>query len=90
MLTVIDEYSRKCLSQRTAYVVVTRDREQAQIFTADRIAMLKAGSRPDDPLSTTKLSQAPAQKPTLWRRVTCRPQGMAQQESPGVRDLVCE
>jgi len=55
--------------QRTAYVAVTRGREQAQIFTDDRIAMLKAVSRPDDPMSATELSQAPAKKPTLRGRL---------------------
>jgi conjugative relaxase-like TrwC/TraI family protein len=55
--------------QRTAYVAVTRGREQAQIFTDDRIAMLKAVSRPDDPMSATELSQAPPKKPTLRGRL---------------------
>jgi conjugative relaxase-like TrwC/TraI family protein len=54
--------------QRTAYVAVTRGKEQAQIFTDDRIAMLKAVSRPDDPMSATELSQAPPKKPTLRGR----------------------
>jgi hypothetical protein len=55
--------------QRTAYVAVTRGKEQAQIFTNDRIAMLKAVSRPDDPMSATELTQAPPQKPTLRGRL---------------------
>lgn len=55
--------------QRTAYVAVTRGREQAQIFTDDRIAMLKAVSRPDDPMSATELSQTPPKKPTLRGRL---------------------
>ncbi len=55
--------------QRTAYVAVTRGREQAQIFTDDRIAMLKAVSRPDDPMSATELSQAPPKKLTLRGRL---------------------
>jgi len=56
--------------QRTAYVAVTRGREQAQIFTDDRIAMLKAVSRPDDPMSATELSEATPQRPTLRNRLT--------------------
>ena len=56
--------------QRTAYVAVTRGKEQAQIFTDDRIAMLKAVSRPDDPMSATELSQASPQKPTPRNRLT--------------------
>jgi conjugative relaxase-like TrwC/TraI family protein len=55
--------------QRTAYVAVTRGREQAQIFTDDRVAMLKAVSRPDDPMSATELSEATPQKPTLPGRL---------------------
>ena len=36
--------------QRTAYVAVTRGKEQAQIFTDDKEELLKAISRPDDPV----------------------------------------
>jgi predicted transcriptional regulator len=42
--------------QRTAYVAATRGREQVQIFTDDRKELLKAVSRPDDPISATELS----------------------------------
>ena len=55
--------------QRTAYVAVTRGKEQAQIFTDDRNELLKAVSRPDDPMSATELSQATPQKPTLRGRL---------------------
>jgi conjugative relaxase-like TrwC/TraI family protein len=54
--------------QRTAYVAVTRGKEQAQIFTDDRKELLKAVSRPDDPMSATELSQPSQQKPTLGNR----------------------
>lgn len=47
--------------QRTAYVAVTRGKEQAQIFTDDREALLKAFARPDDPVSATEI--APPVKP---------------------------
>ena len=43
--------------ERTAYVAVTRGKEQAQIFTDDRKELLKAVSRPDEPLSATELSE---------------------------------
>ena len=43
--------------QRTAYVAVTRGKEQAQIFTDDRKELLKAIGRPDDPLSATEISE---------------------------------
>ena len=51
--------------QRTAYVAVTRGKEQAQIFTDDRKELLKAISRPDDPLSATELAESTQQKPTV-------------------------
>ena len=50
--------------QRTAYVALTRAREQAQVFTDDRTELLRAMSRPDDPLSATELSDSTARKPT--------------------------
>ena len=45
-------------NQRTAYVAVTRGKEQAQIFTDDRTELLKAMSRPDDPMSATQLAES--------------------------------
>jgi hypothetical protein len=42
--------------QRTAYVAVTRGREQAVIFTDDREQLLKAMCRPDDPVSATEIA----------------------------------
>jgi conjugative relaxase-like TrwC/TraI family protein len=44
--------------QRTAYVAVTRGKEQALIFTDDKEGLLKAMSRPDDPLSATELADS--------------------------------
>ena len=35
---------------------MTRGKEQAQIFTDDKNELLRAVSRPDDPLSATKLA----------------------------------
>ncbi|MBI2479442.1 MAG: AAA family ATPase [Planctomycetia bacterium] len=58
--------------QRTAYVAVTRGKEQAQIFTDDRKELLKAITRPDDPMSATELSQPTQQKPTLRDRLAKR------------------
>ncbi len=68
VFVAISSQSLPATNERTAYVAVTRGREQAQIFTDDRIAMLKAVSRPDDPMSATELSQAPLPKPTLRGR----------------------
>src|ERR1019366_8292750 len=58
--------------QRTAYVSVTRGREQAQIFTDDRKELLKAVSRPDDPLSATQIAASAQKKPTVGSRVVKR------------------
>jgi conjugative relaxase-like TrwC/TraI family protein len=55
--------------QRTAYVAVTRGKEQAQIFTDDRKELLKAVSRPDEPLSATELAQAANHNPTARERL---------------------
>jgi conjugative relaxase-like TrwC/TraI family protein len=54
-------------NQRTGYVAITRGREKAQIFTDDREALLKAVSRPDDPLSATELAGAAQEKPARLR-----------------------
>jgi conjugative relaxase-like TrwC/TraI family protein len=55
--------------QRTAYVAVTRGREQAQLFTDDRKELLKAISRPDDPLSATELADSTNGDTTLRDRL---------------------
>ena len=55
--------------QRTAYVAVTRGKEQAQIFTDDRNELLKAISRPDDPLSATEISREHAAETALRGRL---------------------
>ena len=58
--------------ERTAYVAVTRGREQAQLFTDDRKELLKAISRPDEPMSATELSQGPPEEPALRDRLMKR------------------
>lgn len=45
-------------NQRTAYVALTRGKEQAVLFTDDRKELLKAVGRLDDPMSATELSEA--------------------------------
>jgi ATP-dependent exoDNAse (exonuclease V) alpha subunit len=45
-------------NQRTAYVALTRGKEQVQIFTDDKEALLEAMRRLDEPLSATELGQA--------------------------------
>jgi conjugative relaxase-like TrwC/TraI family protein len=57
-------------NQRTGYVAITRGREQAQIFTDDREALLEAISRPDDPLSATELAAAAPQSSGPMKRMS--------------------
>ena len=54
--------------QRTAYVAVTRGKEQALIFTDDKDGLFKAMSRPDDPLSATEVAES-QKKATPVKRV---------------------
>lgn len=58
--------------QRTAYVAITRGKEQAQIFTDDRKELLKAICRPDEPLSAMDLSVVTEAKPALLNGLTKR------------------
>ena len=64
----ISHESFPATGQRTAYVAVTRGKEQAVIYTDDRNELLKAAGRPDEPMSATELAQ-PADKPTLRDRM---------------------
>jgi conjugative relaxase-like TrwC/TraI family protein len=59
-------------NQRAGYVAVTRGREQAQLFTDDREELLKALTRPDEPISATDLNQSVPQKPAMRERLTKR------------------
>lgn len=56
VFVAISAESMPATDQRTAYVAVTRGREQAIVFTDDREELLKAMSRRDDPLSASDLS----------------------------------
>jgi len=55
--------------RRPAYVAVTRGKEQALIFTDNRNDLLKAISRPDDPLSATEISKDTQKTPRLRGRL---------------------
>jgi hypothetical protein len=66
----LSSQSFSATDQRTAYVAVTRGREQAQIFTDDRKELLRVVSRTDEPISATEL--AGSRKPTLVARVKSR------------------
>jgi hypothetical protein len=65
----ISSESFPATGQRTAYVAVTRGKEQAVIFTDDRKELLKAAGRPDEPLSATELAQQQPDKPNLKDRM---------------------
>lgn len=65
----IGSQSLPATNERTAYVALTRGREQAVLFTDDRKELLKAVGRPDEPLSATELSETAEQKPALVDRL---------------------
>ena len=69
VLVGIASESLAATDQRTAYVALTRGKEQAIIFTDDRQALLKAASRADEPVSATELAATQPQKPTLKDRM---------------------
>lgn len=54
----LSHQSLPATTQRTAYVGLTRGREQVLVYTDDRAALLKAVRRADDPLSATELARA--------------------------------
>ena len=54
----ISSQSLPATGQRTAYVAVTRGRQQAVIYTDDRVELLKAFGKPDDPVSATDLAES--------------------------------
>jgi conjugative relaxase-like TrwC/TraI family protein len=68
VFVAISSQSLPATNERTAYVALTRGREQAQIFTDDRKELLRAVSRRDDPLSATQLADAAKKAPASRRR----------------------
>jgi conjugative relaxase-like TrwC/TraI family protein len=59
----ISSESLPATNQRTAYVALTRGKEQAVLFTDDKEELRKAMSRLDEPLSATAIDEAAKQKP---------------------------
>ena len=57
VFVAIDSESMKATDQRTAYVAITRGKEQAVIFTDDHLGLLEAASRTDQSLSATELAE---------------------------------
>lgn len=69
VFVAISSQSLPATGQRTAYVAITRGKEQAVIYTDDRKELLRAVSRPDEPISATELVQPQPEKPTLRDRM---------------------
>jgi conjugative relaxase-like TrwC/TraI family protein len=91
VFAAISSQSLPATNERTAYVTLTRGREQAVVFTDDRKELLKAMSRPDDPVSATELAGTREQAPTLLDRLKklafTRGQSMAGRHSTRDRGL---
>jgi conjugative relaxase-like TrwC/TraI family protein len=75
--------------QRTAYVAVTRGKEQAQVFTDDKEELLKAISRPDDPMSATEIADG-EKKPQLRSRLQKQQKAFAGDAAKGQRRNVMQ
>jgi ATP-dependent exoDNAse (exonuclease V) alpha subunit len=69
VFVAIASQSLPATNQRTGYVALTRGREQAVLFTDDRKELLRAISRPDEPLSATELAESTNGKATLRDRL---------------------
>jgi ATP-dependent exoDNAse (exonuclease V) alpha subunit len=69
VFAAISSQSFPATNQRTGAVALTRGRERVVIFTDDRKELLKALSRPDDPMSATELAGSAEQTPTLLDRL---------------------
>jgi len=69
VFVAISSQSLPATNERTAYVALTRGKEKATVFTDDRADLLKAMSRPDDPMSATELAESTNGKPTVRERL---------------------
>ena len=69
VFVAIGSQSLPAIGQRTAYVAITRGKEQAFIYTDDRKELLKAFGKPDEPISATELADPSAEKRTLKDRM---------------------
>jgi conjugative relaxase-like TrwC/TraI family protein len=91
VFAAISSQSLPATNERTTYVTLTRGREQVVVFTDDRKELLKAMSRPDDPVSATELADSAQQTPTLLDRLKklalTRSQSVAGRHSAGDRGL---
>jgi len=78
VFVAIASQSLPATNERTAYVALTRGKEQAVVFTDDRQALLKAASRTDDPVSATELNDSTNETPNLRDRLS-KPVELARQ-----------
>jgi conjugative relaxase-like TrwC/TraI family protein len=89
VFVAISSQSLPATNQRTAYVALTRGKEQAVVFTDDRKELLKAVSRPDDPMSATELSDSAEEKANLQDRLKRLAIARSRSKQAG-RDLVSD
>lgn len=83
VFVAIDSESMKATDQRTAYVAITRGKEQAMVFTDDHLALLKAASRADKALSATDLAATDtAAKPSPAKVFANRRRGVRAPSQP--------
>jgi hypothetical protein len=89
VIVSISSESLPATNQRTAYVAVTRGKEQALIFTDDRKELLKAASRRDDPLSATQLAESIKQAPAArGRRAIALARQLAAQQTQIIQPVI--
>jgi conjugative relaxase-like TrwC/TraI family protein len=67
----LSSQSYPATTERTAYVALTRGKEQAVVFTDDKHELLRVTQREDEPMSATELAERTAKKkkPTLRDRL---------------------
>jgi ATP-dependent exoDNAse (exonuclease V) alpha subunit len=58
VFVAISSESLPATNERTAYVALTRGKEMAMVFTDDREELLRAMSKPDNPISATSLAES--------------------------------
>lgn len=64
--------SLPAINQRSSYVALTRGKEKVEIYTDDRTELLRAMSRPDEPMSATELNGSAKQPPNGRDRARAR------------------
>lgn len=62
VFVAVSGQSMAAADERTAYVSITRGKEEVRIFTDDKEELARAMKRPDEPLSATDLKAKPKKK----------------------------